>query len=368
MKRIKVLLQNLIPIILSISLYVMLIIYMEPKGLEILWMILLQIVFFVIGFSLSTIIHEGGHMVFGLISGYHLTSFRFGPFSINYNGEKYKFELDKMNLGILGQCLMSPPKPKKKIKPKFYLYNAGGLIFSYLLLVIMLLMFFLIDAKYNRFILAPMIFIDFYLSIINTIPTKGGLNDVCNYLNVKKNPKYIDAILYQLEVTTNVFLGKRMGTKTLYTGYYEIPLDHITLPNALFKFYYEIDHDNYDNARVYINDIKKSLSHLVHIQHHLLSIYEIVWFDLAIDKNIARAKIDFSSITDMEKRLLITDGTIFKAYYDMYNEVINGNNDIDSYVKLILDESDSSGEMLSTNKRFEILKRSLTESENKTAE
>ena len=58
---------------------------------------------------LQIIIHECGHMVFGLMSGYKFRSIRFGSFMIVSIEGKLRFKRYSL-AGTGGQCLMSPPE------------------------------------------------------------------------------------------------------------------------------------------------------------------------------------------------------------------------------------------------------------------
>lgn len=75
-------------------------------------------------FLLQIIIHEAGHLVFGLLTGYRYSSFRIGSFMwVEENG---KIRFKRLSLaGTGGQCLMSPPDMIDGKIP-FVLYNLGG--------------------------------------------------------------------------------------------------------------------------------------------------------------------------------------------------------------------------------------------------
>ena len=132
MGKYKELLKLILIFIISIATYISLFIFCLPKVLDILWCVLLQLIGLPLSLFFFVFFHELGHFVFGKISGYEFVLFRIGPFEWKKENEKIKFSVMPQNMMILGQCLMSPPKPKKKVKPKFFLYNAGGLIFSYI--------------------------------------------------------------------------------------------------------------------------------------------------------------------------------------------------------------------------------------------
>lgn len=70
------------------------------------------------------LIHEGGHLLAGVLSGYTFLLFRMGRFGLIKEEESYKVISYKMS-GTLGQCLMYPPD--KVVKP-FRFYLAGGVL------------------------------------------------------------------------------------------------------------------------------------------------------------------------------------------------------------------------------------------------
>lgn len=76
----------------------------------------------------QVILHEGGHMVLGLLTGYRFVSFRIGSWMVQK--EKGKLRLHRYTLaGTGGQCLMAPP-PIVDGKIPYQLYNAGGALFN----------------------------------------------------------------------------------------------------------------------------------------------------------------------------------------------------------------------------------------------
>ena len=77
-----------------------------------------------LAFYVSLIIHEGGHLLFGLLSGYGFSSFRIGNFMWIKQDEGIK--LRRLSIaGTGGQCLMTPPENKEGKIP-VVLYNLGG--------------------------------------------------------------------------------------------------------------------------------------------------------------------------------------------------------------------------------------------------
>ena len=106
--------------------------------------IIIGILGIMLSLYVSIIIHEGGHLVFGLLSGYGFSSFRIGNFMwIKQDG---KIKLRRLSLaGTGGQCLMTPPEEKNGKIP-VVLYNLGGVIANILLGGIFALAYALIAA------------------------------------------------------------------------------------------------------------------------------------------------------------------------------------------------------------------------------
>ena len=216
MKKYKGLIIFISMLVFCLLCYVGLYIITDNYELNTALTILFQVIGLILVIPLFVAVHEAGHMVFGLISGYSLLSYKLGPFEWYKKDGKIAFRVNPISSVVLGQCLMLPPKPKKKSKPKFFLYNAGGLIFSYLMDIILIVLFFVIDNGYVKFLITPMFCISLFLTISNSIYQKGGINDVCNHVLVKNNPNYVNSVMYQLEMVGNITSGKRYGAKTLY--------------------------------------------------------------------------------------------------------------------------------------------------------
>lgn len=151
---------------------------------EILWMLIAVL----IAFILHIILHEGGHLVAGLLTGYRFVSFRFLNFTlINKDGRLQwrNFEL----AGTGGQCLMAPPdKPLEEIDTRWY--NAGGVLANIVIVLLSLVLVWAFDLPHwlNE-LLVIMAFIGIVTALTNGIPMKlGGVaNDGYNLLQMEKD-------------------------------------------------------------------------------------------------------------------------------------------------------------------------------------
>ena len=360
MKKYRILIILISIIVISILCYIGLFLICSLYEFNLFLAILFQLIGLIIVLPVFVAVHEAGHMVCGFISGYRLLSYKVGPFEWYQKEDKVAFRINPLSSVVLGQCLMSPPKPKKNVKTKFYLYNAGGLIFSYLLLIICVLMFFLINNIYIKFFLVPVVSISLFLSINNSIYQNGGINDVCNYVIVKNNPKYINSVMYQLEMLTNISNGKRYGAKTMYEPYYETKLNHMSLPVVQFRMLQAIDKSDFELVKELANLLKKNYHKLPLPIQRVSVIFDILYADIVIDSNLNDFKRHYKWITEKEKLLCLKYSGDIKYYYDIYTKIYNKDYNIEELIKeLINSDIFSSGEKLSTEKRFDFLLEKL---------
>ena len=130
-------------------------------------------------------LHELGHLVFGLCTGYRFLSFRIG--NLVLMKKQGKFRLKKFLIpGTLGQCLLSPP-PLRDGKIPYLMYNSGGLIFTLLWSVCGWFMMRISGGYFLLFGFLTMI-LGIALFFINIIPMKNiGVNDGNNIFEMMKD-------------------------------------------------------------------------------------------------------------------------------------------------------------------------------------
>lgn len=160
----------------------------------------------------STIIHEAGHLVCGLMSGYKYLNFRI----LSYNFCKYEdgFKLKRFSIpGTGGQCLMAPPEYDDG-NFKYKLYLAGGNIATFILFIIEVVVFAFIGIHtfVGRVVLLASV-ISLYLLILNAIPLQlGGVpNDALDLKSLGKNPKHKKEFWMSLDVNAKNHNGLQMS-------------------------------------------------------------------------------------------------------------------------------------------------------------
>lgn len=126
------------------------------------------LLFFVVLY-IDIILHEGGHLVMGLMSGYQFGSFRVGNWMWARYEDGIKFK--KYTLpGTGGQCLMIPPAYNDGDFP-YKRYYAGGLLINVITAMVMLVagLALGVDSYWGRFLISGVV-VTGYLVIVNIIP------------------------------------------------------------------------------------------------------------------------------------------------------------------------------------------------------
>ena len=154
-----------------------------------------------IGFLATIIVHECGHLVFGLLSGYGFCSFRVGNLMLYKSNGKYKFRRFKM-VGTGGQCLLTPPEPKDGVYP-IKLYMLGGVIFN-LTLTALSTIFFLVcpDIPLLSITAFSTATLSLLIALTNGIPmvVSGIANDGLNARSMADDPMAVEALMTQLRI------------------------------------------------------------------------------------------------------------------------------------------------------------------------
>ena len=175
-------------------------------------------------FFLQLILHEGGHLVFGLMSGYGFSSFRVGSFMLLKDQKGFHWKRLKLS-GTGGQCLMTCPEPKNGMIPVI-LYNLGGALINVItgLLFLALWKFLSVPGMLHDFFLFMAIAGLFY-GAVNGIPLHTGSvdNDGMNAINLTRSRESNRAFQIQLRINGAVASGIRPD---------EMPDEWFEIPSA----------------------------------------------------------------------------------------------------------------------------------------
>lgn len=200
--------------------------------------ILLEIGGIILVWYLNVIIHETGHLIGGLLSGYRFSSFRFG--SIMWIKDNGKLRLRRMSLaGTGGQCLMKPPELKDGMMP-VALYNLGGIAANLLSAVVFFTIHIItLSIPVIRTVYVFGFIIGIFTAGLNGIPMKlnGIANDGYNVLIFKREPDSVQSFWYQMKINEAISNGVR--AKDMPSEWFTVPSDdklknHIHATIAVF--------------------------------------------------------------------------------------------------------------------------------------
>ena len=170
------------------------------------------------------IVHEGGHLVFGLLTGYRFSSFRILSFMIVK--DKDGFHLKRQSIaGTGGQCLMNPPDINNGTMPVVW-FNLGGSLMNIIFGLLFLLGFFLCgEVSILSAILLLFALLGFSTAILNGVPMRTATidNDGYNAIALTKNREALEAFWMQMKVVDETAKGVRL--KDMPAEWFTVPTD-----------------------------------------------------------------------------------------------------------------------------------------------
>ena len=183
---------------------------------------------FVISYIILIPVHEAGHLVCGLLSGYRFVSFR--VLNLTFIRIDGKLRIKRFSIaGTGGQCLLLPPDlPLERIPAWWYLF--GGVLANLICLFAALPLLWIKGHPLLTEAVAMFIIADLIILVMNGIPMKisGAGNDAYNMTKLKKNPLSKLALLTTLRTNALIQNGVR-------------PKD---MPGHLFVVAEDIDYSN----------------------------------------------------------------------------------------------------------------------------
>ncbi len=210
---------------------------------------------FLIALVLTTVIHEAGHLVGGLLTGYRFACFRVMGISWS-RGTDGKIRMGRISTpGVGGQCLMLPP-PLEEGKKPFMLYQAGGslmnLIFAALFAAgaiiagmqppaaaVSVLMSFYREPLSQGRAIAELILWIFAVSnlasaLTNGIPMKTHLisNDGQNMLDLRRSPDALRRHWTDMKIAAGIWQGEQL--KDMPAEWFSMPSDEQLCENPMF--------------------------------------------------------------------------------------------------------------------------------------
>lgn len=200
-----------------------------PMGTQLMALAALLVGMYVL-MLLHIILHEGGHLLFGLLTGYRFSSFRIG--SLMWVREDGRLRLRRLSIaGTGGQCLMAPPAWQEGSIPVVW-YNLGGCIVNAAVGALSV-----VGALLASHILVVALFIisaiiGFAYALINGLPLSMLTvnNDGSNARSLRRNREACRAFWVQLAVNERIAAGARL--RELPAEWFELP-PHADLSNSM---------------------------------------------------------------------------------------------------------------------------------------
>ena len=170
---------------------------------------------------LHIVLHEGGHLIFGLLTGYRFVSFRVGSLMLLKNEQGYHLRWMRLG-GTGGQCLLDPPEMVDGKMPNV-LYNLGGCLMNLAVSIVSLVAAFLCPSgSLGRALLLFSAMVGLIYALLNGLPLAGEMaNDGRNALELNKNPEALAALRTQLVL--NKLNAEGMRLKDMPEEYFTWP-------------------------------------------------------------------------------------------------------------------------------------------------
>ncbi|WP_138204110.1 hypothetical protein [Haloimpatiens lingqiaonensis] len=233
--------------------------------------IIIGMAIFVFAFMLQLILHEVGHLICGLWSGYEFVSFRIG--TLTFVKDNGKIVTKKFTIkGTAGQCIMMPPKDKKHDCP-YILYNLGGILMNAVITCLCIAIY--LWCPMPKILSIFFIFTAIsgvYDLILNGIPMKisGVCNDAYNLLSIKRDK--IAKYSFYIALRVNGLLYEGVRIKDMPLEWFELP-EGADLGNPIISSI-EILKGNYYFDKKEFHKAKECYEKLLNNVPNLIKLYE----------------------------------------------------------------------------------------------
>ena len=171
---------------------------------------------------IQIVLHEGGHLLFGLATGYRFQSFRVGSRMLLRTPDGLRWQ--KFSLpGTGGQCLMDPPDAEDGESPWFF-YHMGGVLMNLIsALFFWWLRLALPEIPFLTQLLTSLSWVGVGFAVLNGVPLHAGPidNDGFNAWTLWKKPRVRRDFWVQLEVQRRIALGQRL--RDMPDALFELP-------------------------------------------------------------------------------------------------------------------------------------------------
>ena len=225
---------------------------------------------------LQIVIHEAGHLVFGLLTGYRFSLFRIGSLTFLRDPVSGNIRVKRMQLaGTGGQCLLVPPQPVDGKIP-FALYHLGGSLMNLIASAVFFALYQICrPIPTLSLIMLVGVIVGIAFAMMNGIPMRLGAidNDGYNLYAQTKSQAAMEAMRIQLLIAEASARGVRL--RDMPGEWFVIP-DGASLENSMvavisvFACNRLMDEGKYDEAEEAIRSLCAAKTGMVGVHRSLL--------------------------------------------------------------------------------------------------
>lgn len=224
----------------------------KPLG-DILFMVALLFVGMYVAMFIQIAVHEAGHLVCGLLTGYRFSSYRVGSFM--WLKEDGKIKLKRFSLaGTGGQCLMIPPDMIDGKVP-YVLYNLGGSLTNLILSMLAFVGYLCCEKdSVTAILFLILLVVGIGFALMNGIPMRlGGVdNDGKNAWVLGKDSEALYSFWVQMKVNEQNARGVRL--KDMPEEWFRFPSEeglknHMAVVLGSLLYNRQMDMHDFDKAR-----------------------------------------------------------------------------------------------------------------------
>jgi hypothetical protein len=287
------------------------------------------LVFFYAGIFIQLIAHEGGHLVFGLASGYRFVSFRILNMAwISQNGRIVKKRYSIAGTG--GQCLMAPP-PVTSALP-FVIYNMGGVLMNLIVSGISWLLYSLLSVPLLKVFFLMLCVSGLLLGLTNGLPlstntvNNDGWNALCGLFNETARRAFDDVLAINAGISDN----KRV--KDIDAKHFWMPEDSqkgnslVSVETVMLENRY-MDEHRFGEAEALIRRILNDGWDIPRVYEPLLKA-DLVYIDILLDQNPGEpAELMNEKKTQKLLKTMATVPAVLRTRYAYEKYILSGSTD-----------------------------------------
>ncbi|MDI9469884.1 MAG: hypothetical protein QM296_06735 [Bacillota bacterium] len=252
---------------------------------------------------LHIVIHELGHLVFGLVSDYAFKSFRVGSFIlVKYEVEGFRLKRNRI-AGMGGQCLLDPPGTYGDPFP-YRLYLYGGILFNVVFSAVLSgLCLFLQSGAQLRLFAIVFTLVGLLVAFVNWMPVKEAFipNDGTNARILSRNRESGKYLWAQLKIAALNQEGVRM--KNMPEAYFQADADdYLASSLRVFRIGRLIDAQDFDEAGTQIDGLLHDPS-LVPLYKALLQLERVFIGLLTDSEDVGLGVLEKKSIRQIRQSM-----------------------------------------------------------------